>query len=301
MARQPRQSPGLARLSAPHIMPPGFDYATSVARNGGYVSAPTQALIKSTTLMIAGCGIGSSVAVCATRFGFEKFLLVDGDVVDTHNLNRQFYDFDDVGSPKVEALRRQILRINPEARVEAIAHHLDGANVDAIVARADIVFDTVDFLDLSAILALHASARRHGVAILTALSMGFGAGVLCFPAGAPISLNAMISADIAGADPDPGDARDYARVFASIIRRIASHLDTQVVEQIAATLDSMQSGKPCPASQLAVGSFAVAAMAVSLMHDLLAGNSVPCAPEMVVHSFRTHRTLLVDITTPASH
>jgi hypothetical protein len=272
-----------------------FDYATFVTRNLGYVAADAQDKVRNATLLIAGCGIGSSVAVCATRFGFENFILVDGDVVEAHNLNRQFYDFEDVGKSKVEALRQKILRINPAARVEALFHNLDAQNIDAIVQRADMVFDTVDFLDLAAILALHTGARRHGVPILTALSIGFGAGVLCFPADAPASLADLLAADLAPAGDSAGREPSYARVFASIIKRIAAHLDQQVVEQIDRALTIMEDGKPCPASQLAVGSFTVAAMAVSLMHDLLTGRRVPTAPEMVIHSFRNHQTTLVDI------
>jgi len=276
-----------------------FNYDTFVTRNSGYVAADTQAKVRNTTLLIAGCGIGSSVAVCAARFGFEKFVLVDGDVVDAHNLNRQFYDFADIGKPKVEALKDKILRINPEAQVEALHAYLDADNTDGIVQKADIVFDTVDFLDLSAILSLHMSAKQHNVDILTALSIGFGAGVLYFPARSDLSLIDIVAPDIESASGGGDEAPSYANVFASIIKRIARHLDAQVVEQIGKALTIMEDGKPCPASQVAVGSFTIAAMAVSIMHDLLAGNSVPSAPHMIIHSFKNHETKLVDISAPS--
>ena len=101
-------------------MSQAFDYGTAVTRNSGYIDENTQSQMRGTRLLIAGCGIGSGPAVCATRMGFENFILVDGDTVDAHNLNRQFYDFADVGTSKVEALKDKILRINPEAKVEAI-------------------------------------------------------------------------------------------------------------------------------------------------------------------------------------
>lgn len=276
-------------------MTSAFNYETFVTRNSGYVAADTQKKVRETTLLIAGCGIGSSVAVCAARFGFEKFVLVDGDTVDAHNLNRQFFDFADVGRPKVEALKDKILGINPEARVEALQAYLGEDNTDGIVRKADIVFDTVDFLDLPAILALHTSAKRNGLAILTALSIGFGAGVLYFPAGAGLSLPDIVAADMKRAAESAGEQPSYASVFSALIGRIGRHLDAQVVEQIAKALTIMEDGKPCPASQVAVGSFTIAAMAVSMMHDLLAGNSLPAAPNMVIHSFRHHQTKLVDI------
>ena len=271
-----------------------FNYDFFVTRNAGYVSPETQQKLRGKTLLIAGCGIGSSVAICAARFGFERFILVDGDIVDAHNLNRQFYAFSDVGRPKVLALRDQILTINPEAKVEAIQAYLDRENTAEIVGRSDIVFDTVDFLDLGAILALHVAAQQYQVPIMTALSIGFGAGVLYFPAGAERSLVDLIEQDVKDAGGG-ADGAAYAQVFAGIVARIGRHLDAQVVEQIAKALTIMEDGKPCPASQVAVGSFTIAAMAVSMMHDILEGRQVPVAPRMVVHSFRNHETKLIDI------
>ena len=274
-------------------MSAAFNYDTFVTRNSGYVADDTQAKIRTTRLLIAGCGLGASTAIAAARMGFQHFVLIDGDTVDAHNLNRQFYDFEDVGMPKVAALKKHILRINPEAQVEAVQANLDQTNAVALVARVDIIFDTIDFLDLEAILALHTSAQAQGKPVFTALSIGFGCGVLYFPADTNASLAAIIEHDIASAQGE-GDA-SYAAVFGKIMGRIGAHLDRQVVEQVAKALTIMEDGRPCPASQISVGSFTVAAMAVSMMHDLLAGMAVPASPLMATHSFRNHVTKLIDI------
>jgi hypothetical protein len=276
-------------------MPDEFNYEIFIARNSGYINPQTQSKIRKTRLLIAGCGIGSSPAVCAARMGFENFILVDGDVVDAHNLNRQFYDFADVGRPKVDALREKILRINPHARVEAVHDYLDAQNIEPIVAKADLVFDTVDFLDLPAILALHGSAMKQRIPVFTALSVGFGALVWYFPAGSSLSLGDIIAPDIAQAQAG-GDAQaSYAEVFASFMHRVCAYLDAEVVEQVNRVLMLMKDGKPCPASQVAVGSFAIGAMAMSMIHDLLTGNPVPAAPKLLVHSFKSHQTTVVDL------
>ncbi|MDI6749824.1 MAG: ThiF family adenylyltransferase [Rhodocyclaceae bacterium] len=272
-----------------------FDYATFVSRNSGYVTSATLEKIRRTRLMIAGCGIGSSVAVAAARFGFENFLLVDGDSVELHNLNRQFYDFADVGKPKVEALKGQILRINPQARVEARQEFLGEHNGALLVKNVDIIFDTVDFLDLPAILALHTAAGRQQKTILTALSIGYGAGVCFFPAGCGMTLADLIAHDLAAAQAAGNEIPSYAQVFARVIGRIGRHLDAQVVEQIGRALTIMEDGRPCPASQVAPGSFTLGAMAVSLIHDFLDGREIPTAPKMVIHSFRKHQTSFVDL------
>jgi hypothetical protein len=274
-------------------MTTAFNYDTFVTRNSGYVESETQQLIRQRRLLIAGCGLGASTAVAAARMGFQHFVLIDGDTVDAHNLNRQFYDFEDVGMPKVQALKKHLLRINPEAQVEAVQANLDQDNATALVAKVDIIFDTIDFLDLAAILALHTSAQSQGKPVFTALSIGYGAGVLYFPPDTKASLAAIIAHDMASAQGE-GDA-SYAAVFGKIMARIGAHLDRQVVEQVAKALTIMEDGRPCPASQIAVGSFTVAALAVSMMHDMLAGKEVPASPHMVAHSFRNHVTKLIDI------
>lgn len=274
-------------------MPAIFDYDLFTTRNAGYVSPETQKIISNKKLLIAGCGIGSSVAVCAARMGFQHFILVDGDVVDPHNLNRQFYEFADIGKPKVSGLKDKILRINPDAHVEAINEYFTAQNTDNIVKKADIVFDTVDFLDLEAILSIHTSSKRHKTELFTALSIGFGAGVLYFPAESGMTLADLLENDVKQTTAEGSSG--YVSVFGKVIERIGAHLDTQVVEQIGKALTIMENGKPCPASQVAVGSFTVAAMAVSMMHDMLEGRKIPTAPEMVIHSFRNHQTKLVNI------
>jgi molybdopterin/thiamine biosynthesis adenylyltransferase len=280
-------------------MPPAFDYDTLVTRNSGYVAPDTQQRIRETRLLIAGCGIGSSTAVCAARMGFERFMLVDGDVVDAHNLNRQFYDFADVGRPKVQALKDAILRINPQAMVDAVQANLDAANTQDIVARADVVFDTVDFLDLKAILGLHGSARSLGKPVFTALSVGFGALVWYFPAHGPVSLLDILAPDLANATAAAGpDGPAYADVFGSFVRRLAPYLDAEVVMQVSRVLRLMKEGRPCPASQVVVGSFAIGAMAMSMIHDVLAGREPPAAPRLVLHSFHRHTTTIVDLSIP---
>lgn len=270
-----------------------FDYDRFVMRNDGYINKATQAKIRTTRVVVVGAGLGSALPVAATRMGFQHFVLVDGDTVDMHNLNRQFFDFEDIGRPKVEALKKQILRINPTAQVETIQANLDKDNVADLVAKADFIFDTIDFLDLEAILHLHATAKAMGKHIFTALSIGPGGGVLYFPPDAPESLADIIQKDVASATAE-GDV-SYSNVFGKIMGRIGVHLDAQVVEQVARALTIMEDGRPCPASQISVGSFTVGSMGLAMMHDVLAGLEVPTAPYMVVHSFRNHTSKKIKI------
>ncbi|MFC5552271.1 ThiF family adenylyltransferase [Massilia aerilata] len=270
-----------------------FNYDEFTKRNGGYINIATQDKIRNVRVLFAGCGLGSSTVICAARSGFQNFVLIDGDTIDAHNLNRQFFDLEDVGMTKVEALKKHILRINPEAKVEAHVAMLDKNNAADLVSKVDLIFDTIDFVDLEAVLALHGNAAAQGKPIFTAMNIGFGAGVLYFPPNSGNSLPEILQRDVEAAAAEGN--LSYTAVFGRVMARIGAHLDQQVREEVAKALTIMEDGTACPASQIAVGSFSVAALAVAMMHDTLAGMEVPAAPNMVIHSFRNHITKRVSI------
>ena len=68
------------------------------SRNRLYVSKREQNIIKDYKIFLGGAGIGSIVAECALRFGFEHITIVDGDKVEESNLNRQNYTEKDIGN-----------------------------------------------------------------------------------------------------------------------------------------------------------------------------------------------------------
>lgn len=272
-----------------------FDYATLVKRNIGYVSTRTQQEIAETKILIAGCGMGSAPAICAARTGFRKFVLADGDVVDAHNLNRQFYRHADIGLPKVECLKRHILEVNPEAEVETINANLDATNMGEIVGRCDVVFDTVDFVDLDAVLELHNEARRQGKPLFTAINVGFGALVWYIPPDAEVTWPTLIAEDIERVRKAGGNPDSYGEIYMSFVGRFMNDLDEEVVKAVRNVMDAMAEGRACPAPQLAVGSFSVSALAMTMMHDLLAGYPVVSSPSLVIQSYRAMETKVVTI------
>lgn len=272
-----------------------FDYATLVKRNLGYVSTRTQQEIAETTLLIAGCGMGSAPAICAARTGFRKFVLADGDVVDAHNLNRQFYHHADIGLPKVECLKKHILEINPEAEVETINANLDATNMVEVVGRCDVIFDTVDFVDLNAVLELHHEARRQGKPLFTAINVGFGALVWYIPPDAEVTWPTLIAEDVQRVREAGGNPDSYGEIYMSFVGRFMDDLDDEVVKAVRDVINSMAEGKPCPAPQLAVGSFSVSALAMTMIHDLLAGYPVVSSPSLVIQSYRAMETKVITI------
>ena len=60
------------------------------SRNLGLLTDQDQEKLANVTLLIAGCGVGSLIAISATRLGFRKFVLVDGDRVELSNTSRRW-------------------------------------------------------------------------------------------------------------------------------------------------------------------------------------------------------------------
>ena len=255
-----------------------LSYQALTLRNAGYVSVELQQRIRSTRLLVAGCGIGSTFAETAVRIGFEHVILADGDTVGAHNLNRQDFTAADLGRPKVAALAQRLRAINPGVNVREINANLDAENTSQLVADADLVFDTVDFLDLSAIVRLHDECRRQAKPAITALAVGWGAGVIYFPVGGDWSFRRVFGVS----EGELVENGAYVSMFAPLLRRLADRLDPQVVEVVSRALTIMEDGAPCPASQVSPGAAAVGALATTLVVRVLAGLPVNPAPQLLI-------------------
>ena len=255
-----------------------FDYAALVTRNGDYVAGDVQQKLRETRLLFGGLGIGSSAAELAARMGIEHFLLADLDTVGLNNLNRQFFSLDDVGESKVGSIAKRIRAINPRAEIVEAGDGVTGQNVADLVAWCTLAFDTIDFLELAAIVSLHDECRRQKKPIITALSMGWGAGCIYFPPDGPCSFRDLFGLPNEG----PVDHISYVDAFSALIARLEQTLDATVVNAVKKALTIMEDGKPCPASQVAPGSFSVAAMAGTMLYRLMAGLPVKPAPHLLV-------------------
>ena len=107
--------------------------------------AGQQRLVDATALIIGLGGLGSPAALYLAAAGVGRLILADPDRVELSNLQRQIiHGTADVGRPKVESARDRLLDLNPETAVEAIHGRLQGAALEAAVARADVVVDASD-------------------------------------------------------------------------------------------------------------------------------------------------------------
>jgi molybdopterin/thiamine biosynthesis adenylyltransferase len=155
-----------------------------------------QRIRTSRALVIGAGGLGSPVALFLGSAGIGRLTLVDGDVVDLTNLQRQIaHTHGRIGEPKVASARTAVLALDPALDVVAIERRVDAQGLAALVADADVVLDCSDNF-----------ATRHAV------------NAACVAAGVPLVSGAAIAFDgqISVYDTRRADAPCYACVFPSV-------------------------------------------------------------------------------------
>lgn len=100
---------------------------------------------KNAVVGIAGLGgLGSNIAIMLARTGIGKLILADFDIVEPSNINRQCYYIKHLGIPKADALKEQILEINPFVNVESNIIKVDESNINNIFGDCDIICEAFD-------------------------------------------------------------------------------------------------------------------------------------------------------------
>ena len=101
--------------------------------------------IKASTVAILGLGgLGSAVAGAMAKIGIGKMLLSDYDVVEPSNLNRQHYFVDQIGMQKTEALRDNLLRMNPSVSLELVEKQLSEPDLPDLFKGVDVLIECFD-------------------------------------------------------------------------------------------------------------------------------------------------------------
>ena len=115
--------------------------------------ADIQAKLDKACVGIAGLGgLGSNLAIFLARLGVGHLILVDFDVVDITNLNRQHYTMKDLGIPKTLALVEQLEAINPYLTYETYTERVVPSNVERLFSGCDVVVEAFDKPDQKAML-----------------------------------------------------------------------------------------------------------------------------------------------------
>lgn len=113
-----------------------------------YLTSAERAVLEKVRIGVAGAGgLGSNCAMHLVRSGIRHLVVADFDVVGESNLNRQFFFRDQLGMKKVDALKANLLRIDPEANVQAVDVRLDAASTRELFEDCDIVVEAFDAVE----------------------------------------------------------------------------------------------------------------------------------------------------------
>jgi adenylyltransferase/sulfurtransferase len=106
----------------------------------------TQQRLTERHVFVAGAGgLGSPVSIYLAAAGVGRLTVVDVDVVEASNLNRQIlHDETRIGHGKADSARRTLARVNPSVRIHARRVLIEESNVDDLVGDADVVVDCMD-------------------------------------------------------------------------------------------------------------------------------------------------------------
>ena len=126
---------------------------------------------KSVTVFGAG-GVGGYVCEMLCRSGIGAITVVDHDVIDETNINRQIIALTDtVGQPKVETIAARMRQINPDCQVTPLRAFLLPENKDEFdFTHPDFVVDAID--TVSAKLTIVEECIKHGVPVISAMGTG---------------------------------------------------------------------------------------------------------------------------------
>jgi molybdopterin/thiamine biosynthesis adenylyltransferase len=110
------------------------------------IGGPGQQKLKSASALVVGAGgLGSPASLYLAAAGIGRIVMIDHDVVDRSNLQRQvIYTEADIGRPKVEAAAERLLALNPHIVIEPVQARLSDDNARDLVRGVDLVLDGTD-------------------------------------------------------------------------------------------------------------------------------------------------------------
>jgi sulfur-carrier protein adenylyltransferase/sulfurtransferase len=129
-------------------------------------------LLDAKVLLLGAGGLGSPTALYLAAAGVGTLGIVDDDVVDVSNLQRQvIHTTDRVGVPKVDSAEESIHALNPDVEVRKYQTRLDSSNIMDIIADYDIVVDGVDNFPTRYL--LNDASVRLKIPVVSAAILGF--------------------------------------------------------------------------------------------------------------------------------
>lgn len=127
----------------------------------------TETLSAKFAFLAGAGGLGSNLATMLVRAGIGRLAICDFDIVSEANLNRQAYFIDQIGMLKVEAISQNLLRINPECKIDKFDKKLSSANFAEIIpSNIDIIFECYDDAGAKAELFSYCISKRKDTPLI---------------------------------------------------------------------------------------------------------------------------------------
>ena len=105
-------------------------------------------LKQSTVVIIGAGGLGSPAAMYLASSGIGQIIIVDDDLIDLGNLQRQIaFRSIDIKQPKAERLRDAMLALNPDIEVESVCKRAENNLLNQLATKSDILLDCCDNFD----------------------------------------------------------------------------------------------------------------------------------------------------------
>lgn len=239
------------------------------SRNRIYVSQEEQESIKNFSILLAGSGIGSNIAECALRFGFENITIVDNDKVELSNLNRQNYTINDISSHKAEALYNRLISINPEANIKFYNEFITSENIEQIIPGHHIAINAIDFTSNIPML-FDKTCRKNKIPILHPYNVGWGGLVAVITPNGP-------ALDILSRTENFDEIKmvEYVISYLKFWQRPYEWLEKVL-------RDYINENKTLPPPQLAVASWIVAGMCTNIMYNIATGRKIKHFPDFYI-------------------
>jgi molybdopterin/thiamine biosynthesis adenylyltransferase len=185
-------------------------------KNKNTVSSEKQLKLLQSAVVIIGCGgLGGHVSSQLARLGVGKLILVDPDVYDETNLNRQcFSNISYQGKSKVGIIKKLLKKINPAVKVVGIKERFSEQNFN-FLESADVVADCLDSINTRKILSKVCSDLR--IPLVHASIGGFyGQSAICMPGDNIIEKIYGCVVEDKGIEVIAGNLSFVAAIFASI-------------------------------------------------------------------------------------
>ncbi len=154
-------------------------------RNMGTIGPQGQAkLLQATVAVVGQGGLGGYITEALARMGVGHLILIDGDVFEEHNFNRQLLSAEaKLGTEKTRAARQRVAAINSAVAVNSHAIMLTQENLFLLLKGADVVVDALDRLPTRMV--LQDGAQALGIPMVHGSIAGFLGQVMTIFPGDP--------------------------------------------------------------------------------------------------------------------